>query len=129
MENKKDLHIDATKVYPEIHFGTEGAMHMRGRFISDELQDFFDRLNSWVVTVAPPNVTINIELEYLNTSAAFRIADMLQKIEQNPEINSIDVIWHYEEDDEDHYDLGELIRDKLTRSGFSFNCHTGEDLE
>jgi hypothetical protein len=41
-------------------------------------------------------------------------------LEENCSIHEITVNWHYEEDDEDHYDTGLMFEERLTRVKFNY---------
>ncbi len=114
------LHIEGTKLLPEIFFKPNGQLRIAGRLINDHLVDFFQPLFLWVDKAACECAQIDIELEYLNTTGVFHIAELIRRIEANTSIKNIEIIWHYEEDDEEHYDLGELIEQRIKRAQFKY---------
>ena len=117
------LHIEATKQFPEILFRPDGHLRISGRLIHDHLQDFFHPLYIWIDKANCDYAQIDIDLEYLNTTGAFHLAELIHRIEANKAIKNIGIVWHYEEDDEEHYDLGSFIEHKIKRAKFNYLSH------
>ena len=116
----KDLHIKATKLFPEIMFHKDGNLRIKGRIISDHLCEFFSPLFHWVSDCTCRNIRVEVDLDYLNSNGTFLLVELFKRMEANTRILSIDIIWVYEEEDEEHYELGELIREKLQRARFKY---------
>lgn len=122
------LYIEATKQFPEILFRPDGQLRITGRLINDHLQGFFHPLFLWIDKANCANVQIDIELEYLNTPGSFHLAELIRRIEANKSFKKIEIIWHYEEDDEEHYDLGSFIEHKMKRAKFKFMSHAEDGM-
>lgn len=118
------MHIKSTDLFPEVKFDPDGNFMIRGRIMSDVLMDFFKPLIEWIEAIQCSTINLDIILDYINTKGAYSLIDFLRKIENNDHIGEINIIWHYEEDDEEHYDRGELISEKLKRSNFHFQVLT-----
>lgn len=116
----EDLHIKATKTHPEIFFSEAGELRISGRMINDDLIDFFRPLIRWAEKAKCECIYIDIDLEYINTSGIFLLVKLLNTFEANTCIKQIIINWQFEEDDEEHYDTGCLIKDSLKRSDISF---------
>jgi hypothetical protein len=116
------LYIKSSKLLPEVRFDLDGNFMIRGRIMSDFLLDFFKPLIEWIDNFQCSRINFDIILDYVNTKGAFCLIDFLRKIENNDHIGEINILWHYEEDDEEHYDRGELICEKLDRSKFHFHA-------
>jgi tRNA(Phe) wybutosine-synthesizing methylase Tyw3 len=57
---------------------------------------------------AKPVTTVNVQLEYFNTSSSKCILDVFKKLEGiNKGGSAVTINWHYEEDDEDMLEAGE----------------------
>jgi hypothetical protein len=117
---EKDLHIEATKLFPEVNFRADGKLRISGRIISDHLQDFFTPLFHWVDECSCNDIVLEVNLDYLNSNGTFLLCDLLRRMESKDSIMKISVLWIYEEEDEEHYELGELIREKLKRTLFNY---------
>jgi hypothetical protein len=117
---KKDLYIRPTKYFPEVSFKQTGELKITGRLINDHLERFFEPVFSWVETLDVEEVKLELNLEYLNTSGVAFISRLIRTIECNFMVKDIIVKWYFEEDDESHQELGELIQLKRSRSKFKF---------
>lgn len=109
MEN---LVIDGTAKTPTVNFDKgSGVLVLQGRSIPENSIDFFKPLNEWVDTysVAPqPITTVDVRLEYFNTSSSKCILDFFKKLEAlNGKGTDVKVNWYFEEDDEDMEEAGE----------------------
>jgi hypothetical protein len=52
--------------------------------------------------------SVNIKLEYFNTSSSKCILDIFRKLELiHKKGNEVEINWYYEEDDEDMFEAGE----------------------
>lgn len=112
------LHIKPTKSLPEIVVHSDGNIRITGRLIDDEFQDLFMPLFIWAKGVCCENIRVEIKLEYVNTNGIFHIVELVRRLESNESIKDIEIIWHFEEDDESHCELGKVIEEKLSRSKF-----------
>ncbi len=123
MSTLENLFVEATRQMPEIKFETNGKLCIKGRAIPDNAVPFFESLFTWIDALECEAVTFDINLEYINTSATMQLFTLLRKLEDKECITSLTVNWHYEEDDEDHYDTGLLFEEKLDRVEFLYTVH------
>jgi hypothetical protein len=117
MEN---LNIEGSKTLPIVHFNASGYLKMQGRIITEDANLTFAPLIAWVTNVEVQNVTFDIELDYLNTSASMQLYSLLKALEDNTTIKSLQVNWHYDEDDDDHLETGQFFEERLTRAIFKY---------
>lgn len=110
MEN---LNIEGTAKTPTIKFDpNSGLVEIKGRSIPENSIEFYKPLIDSLEKYSfkpQTNTTVNIQLEYFNTSSSKCILDVFKKLESiNKSGNSKVIInWHYEEDDEDMSEAGE----------------------
>lgn len=109
MEN---LHLEGSAKTPSVKFdGNSGVLELKGRSIPENSVEFYKPLNDWIDTYgqAPSNnTTVDIKLEYFNTSSSKCILDMFKKLESiNGKGTDVAVNWYFEEDDEDMEEAGE----------------------
>jgi hypothetical protein len=123
MGTLEDLIIENTKQMPGVIFKTNGLLSIYGRAIPDYAIPFFKILTEWIDELKSPQIVFDIKLEYINTSASMQLFALLRQLEDKPEISSLVVNWHYEEDDEDHYDTGQFFEEKLERTKFFYQVH------
>jgi hypothetical protein len=108
----KDLIIEATIKTPEVKFiASKGVLSLSGRSIPENSIDFFRPLHDWIddYFVQPHEKTsVEIKLEYFNTSSSKSMLDMFKKMEGLNGVQSqIEIHWFYEQDDEDMLEAGE----------------------
>ncbi|MBL4657426.1 MAG: DUF1987 domain-containing protein [Flavobacteriales bacterium] len=104
---------------PSISFNADsGVLEIEGKSIPERTAEFYDPLVSWIDEYAKsPNetTTLNIKLEYCNSSSTRYVMDILERFEGMFKAGKNVIInWHYEEDDEDMLDLGESYSVPLT---------------
>jgi hypothetical protein len=107
------LTIEGTAKTPTIKFDSAaGVIEIKGRSIPENSIEFYKPLIDWLDKYSfkpQSNTTVNIQLEYFNTSSSKCILDVFKKLEGiNKGGNSkVTINWHYEEDDEDMSEAGE----------------------
>ena len=91
--------------------GESGIVEINGRSIPENSVEFYKPLIDWLDKYgnAPLQMTsINIQLEYLNTSSSKCILDLFKRLELfKKKGHEVEVNWYYEEDDEDMFEAGE----------------------
>jgi len=108
----KPISIPGTPKTPSVLFDPEkGLIEIKGRSIPENSIEFYKPLVDWLDEYAeiPQKLTsVNIQLEYFNTSSSKCILDVFKKLETVYKGKSEVVInWYYEEDDEDMLEAGE----------------------
>ena len=112
MENLK---IPATKYTLEVNFdAAAGVLEMSGSSYPENAIDFFQPIFDWIkkyLTENPQKIVLNLKINYLNTSSAKCILDILEILEQyyKEKNRDVSVNWYYAEDDEDTLEMGEEI--------------------
>jgi hypothetical protein len=112
------IHLKPTKSLPEIVVFSDGTIKITGRLIHDKCRDLFLPIFIWVKGLSCQKVKMEIMLEYINTNGALHLIELIRRIESNESIKEVEVLWHCEEDDETHQELGMMIEEKLSRSHF-----------
>ncbi|MFZ9295487.1 MAG: DUF1987 domain-containing protein [Bacteroidia bacterium] len=104
--------LEGTPKTPNIAFDLkQGVLDLKGRSIPENSIEFYkpliDALDRYA-TASQPTTTVNVQLEYFNTSSSKCILDVFKKLESiNKNGSSVTINWHYEEDDEDMLEAGE----------------------
>lgn len=122
----QELYVQANRRFPEVSFLPDGRLTLRGRLITDELQDFFSILHEWLDAGIPSHIQFDINLEYVITQGGFQLLNLLSRIENSDESDSMEVNWHFEEGDDSIFELGELLQSKLIHAEFRFVEHAEE---
>lgn len=112
MTTMENLHLEASAKTPEVIFDfSSGKLMLKGRSIPENSIEFYKPLNDWIDTYANQaceKTTIDVKLEYFNTSSSKCILDLFKKLEKlNDESTVVTVNWYFEEDDEDMEEAGE----------------------
>ena len=108
----ESISIEGTPKTPTVNFNAEtGIIEIKGRSIPENSIEFYRPLVEWLeeYSKGPQKLTtVNIQLEYFNTSSSKCILDVFKKLEAiHKGKNEVIINWHYEEDDEDMLEAGE----------------------
>ena len=108
----KSLIIAGTPKTPTIRFDSKaGIFEIKGRSIPENSVEFYKPLVDWLESYKDEplsKTTVDIRLEYFNTSSSKCILEVFKKLEAiHKAQNEIEVNWYYEEDDEDMLEAGE----------------------
>jgi hypothetical protein len=115
LKNLKDMEpiiIEGTPKTPTVKFDSgAGIFEIKGRSIPENSIEFYkplvDALDKYS-SAAKSATTVNVQLEYFNTSSSKCILDVFKKLEGiNKGGSAVTINWHYEEDDEDMLEAGE----------------------
>ncbi|MFT3885711.1 MAG: DUF1987 domain-containing protein [Flavobacteriales bacterium] len=107
----KRLHIDRTETSPAIELDLEhGMIEFVGRSLPANSELFYSRVYRWLeeyVKQPRPETTVNMKLDYLDTSSSkhfFNIFDKLNAVSERGQ--RVQVNWHYETGDEEMAETG-----------------------
>lgn len=94
----------------------QGILEFKGKSILEDSDSFFEPVLEWVSEYSKkPNnaTTVNMFLEYFNTSSSKFIMAFLKKLEQMHQNGDtvVHLNWHYEEGDEDMMYMGKEFQD------------------
>ncbi len=106
------ISIEGTPKTPSVKFdAATGNVEIKGRSIPENSIEFYKPLVDWLEEYAKgpmEKTTVNVQLEYFNTSSSKCILDVFKKLEAiHKAKNEVVINWHYEEDDEDMLEAGE----------------------
>lgn len=105
----EDIRIEGSPKTPTVNFNAgTGFLEIKGRSIPENSIEFYKPLIDWIeqYSKSPQESTsVNIQLEYFNTSSSKCILDVFKRLESISK--EVQVNWYYEEDDEDMLEAGE----------------------
>jgi hypothetical protein len=109
MEN---LNLEGSAKTPTVKFDSQkGSLELKGRSIPENSIEFYKPLNDWIdeyATNPQAQTTVDIKLEYFNTSSSKCILDLFKLLEKlNEKSTQVKINWFYEVDDEDMAEAGE----------------------
>ncbi len=109
MEN---LNLEGSAKTPTVNFDSgNGTLELKGRSIPENSIEFYKPLNDWIDDYSGDpkgQTTVDVKLEYFNTSSSKCILDLFKQLEKlNQQNTQVKVNWYFEEDDEDMAEAGE----------------------
>lgn len=116
----KDLQIAPTNNTPLIDFFSGGKLIFAGSAYPENAKEFFDPIIDWIVELDAETVDFDLIIEYINTSAAKKLLELLQKLEANSKIKTRKVNWFYQQWDEDSLETGQILSESLPGISFDF---------
>lgn len=119
-KNMKAIFIEETKGTPRVEFNPTGEMLVSGRSLPEDPISFYNPLLEWANNCTAEKVTLDLRLEYMNTSSSKQIYSLLTNIAENVSIKSVTVNWYYEEGDDDGYETGKEFESMIK---LPFNFH------
>ncbi len=120
MNNLENLTIEGTSSSPSVLFETNGHLHISGRSMPDNPSKAFEPLFVWLEKLEADTILFDIQLDYLNTSSSLQLFTLLRMIDENETFEKCTVNWHYEADDDDHYETGQFFEEKLNKVKFNY---------
>jgi SiaC family regulatory phosphoprotein len=114
---------------PYLNFSKDnGVLEIKGKSIPENSIEFYRPVYEWLdqYNQQPQAKTqLVVQLEYFNTSSSKCLLDVFRKLEvlQNSGKSTVEVLWLYEEDDEDIMEAGDDYQTivklpfKITKAG------------
>ena len=118
MEN---LFIEGSESMPTVEFSTDGILKIEGRALPENAHEFFSPLIKWVREFSSERLTLEINLEYFNTSVSKQLYDFLKAVESNQNFKKITLKWFYEDGDDEILESGEIYEELLPRIAFEYH--------
>ena len=107
----KTLEIKGTKYTPSVFFNTDkGILMITGRSYPETPEGVFSPIEDALKEVAVPELSVTVELDYINTSSTKALLELLKRAKEMFELS---VVWVNEEDDEDVEELGKHFEEIL----------------
>jgi hypothetical protein len=116
-----NLSFEPTTSTPAVKFTSDGRLLIEGRSLPENVMKFYTPLIEWVSMLKVKVVKIDINIEYLNSASSKKLLEMLRALDANSFINELIVNWHYESDDEDALESGQIFEDLLLKAEFRYH--------
>ena len=116
----ESLILQASSRTPQVQFDiNSGEFFIKGKSIPDNSVEFYKPVFEWLTKYFENPLksnSITFALDYYNTSSAKCLADILKKIQAVYVAGgcTIEIIWVYQEFDEDMLEAGEEFKSSLT---------------
>lgn len=123
MENWK---IEATKQTPEIDFDMEKhILTIKGELFPENVAEFSAPIFSWLeeqlAQLKQQTLTVNVELNYFNSSSSKMLLDLFDRLEEEIVDHSKNIIvnWFYDVDNDYAQEYGEEFQEDLEKLTFN----------
>jgi hypothetical protein len=116
----ESLVIHETFKTPAIIFMTDGNLIIKGKSIPENVYRIYSPAISWIEKFNAEDITLQIDLEYINSASKMMLMEVFRTIESNKNIKSIVVNWYYDAEDEDHFEMGKIFEECTTRTSFDY---------
>jgi hypothetical protein len=116
----QNIDIEATSSTPQVNFDQSGKLMMKGRSLILNVNEFYNPLIEWISKLNAPVVRFTIDFDYFNSASSKQILDMLKLLDSNNNVKDFDVFWHFEKDDEDILEIGQIFEERLRKARFYF---------
>jgi len=115
--------IESTNETPRILFNVDGNLSVSGISTPNNVNAFYQPLFDWIKeykTIKPKSVSLELFIDYLNTSSTRIIVEMIRLIKSFKEdATDVNFIWVYDNEDEDMLEMGEELAE-ITDTTFTF---------
>ena len=117
----KNINLEPTTSTPAVRFVSDGRLLIEGRSLPEDVNKFYNPLIAWVKHLTTEVVKIDLNLEYLNSASSKKVLELLRVLEDNEAIKELIINWHYEADDEDALESGQIFEDFLIKAEFRYH--------
>jgi hypothetical protein len=117
----KNIILEPTNSTPAVKFITDGRLLLQGRSLPENVMKFYKPLIDWAKLLKATVVKIDVNLEYLNSASSKKMFELMKILDSNECIKELIVNWHYESDDEDALESGQIIEEFMTKAEFRYH--------
>jgi len=89
--------------------------------LPENVSKFYNPLIEWVRMLKAEAVKVDLNLEYLNSASSKKLLEILRSLDDNNSIKVLIINWHYESDDEDSLESGQIFEDLLVKAEFRYH--------
>lgn len=115
-----NLTIEPTSSTPAIHFNMDGRLLIEGRSLPENVMTFYVPIIEWAQKLTAASVKLDINIEYLNSASTKKMLEFLKALDANNHIKTLAVNWHYEADDDDTLENGQIFEELLRKAKFMY---------
>jgi hypothetical protein len=115
------MYLEPTTCTPEVKFMTDGRLLLEGRSLPENVTEFYSPLIEWAQMLKTEVVKMDINLEYLNSASSKKLLELLKILDANNSVKQLIINWHYESDDEDTLESGQIFEELLLKAEFRYH--------
>jgi uncharacterized protein YfbU (UPF0304 family) len=112
--------IEATNSTPGAVFEPDGNLSLKGRSLILDVISFYQPLIEWAAQLNTHSVNFTVAFDYFNTASSKKLLELLKVIDDNTNVREYDVNWHFESDDEDILEKGQIFEERLRKARFLY---------
>lgn len=116
-----NLILEPTNSTPLVKFTTDGRLLLEGRSLPENVTRFYAPLIEWAASIRIEVIRLDINLEYLNSASSKKLLELLKVLDANNHVSQLIINWHYESDDEDALESGQIFEELLRRAEFRYH--------
>jgi hypothetical protein len=110
--------LSSSETSPAVHFDAAlGRIELSGRSIPEDASAFYFPLLDWLehYSESPaPKTQFVFYLEYINSISQKMLIDIFLKAQKMVKSGQdVNIVWYYDEEDEEMYEEGSVFRNKL----------------
>ena len=125
MEN---LEIESTERTPRIFFDYDNHhFEISGEAYPENSDEFFrpvmDALQEYIASGASDKISFLFKLIYFNSSSARVLMKLFELLDEAAENRSIEVEWHYHEEDDTMEEFGEEFAEDMENASFQLKSY------
>jgi len=94
---------------------------IEGRSLPENVTEFYTPLIQWAAMLKVEVVRLDVNLEYQNSASSKKLLEMFKVLDANNNIKNLIINWHYEADDEDALESGQIFEELLRRAEFRYH--------
>ena len=113
------IDLKATNTTPAIVF-SEDRLTIKGRSIPLSEAKFYDPFIDWAKELKTDKLTVEVNLEYMNSSSSKKLLQFLKTLDDNRNISNLFINWFYEEGDEETKEQGLVFEKLVKKARFRF---------
>ena len=113
------INLKPTNTTPAIVFSGDKLI-IKGRSIPLSEAKFYDPFIAWAETLETTKLSVDINLEYMNSSSSKKLLQLLKTLASNHKILKLTINWFYEDGDEEALENGRVFEKLLKKAEFRF---------
>lgn len=114
------LFIEGNDSIPTMDFAPNGQLKMEGRALPEDATGLFTPVFEWIDQLVADKVELDMNLIYFNTAVSKQLYEMFKRLDKSDKIADVEVIWQYEDGDEDSFEAGEMYSEDFPNLKFEF---------
>ena len=115
------LDYKATPSTPEIYYGGDDKLLIKGRSMPEDVKIFYQPLLDWAGSIQISTLSVDMNLEYMNSSSPKKLIYVLKILDANNNIKKLTINWYYEEGDEEALESGMIFEERLLKAEFRYH--------